>query len=109
MSFCMLREFFPNSEMYCSELVMTVDWRIRFRVWARLVPRCGVARNVIAVTALIIGGYAGSCWPCIYAYKVLFGKPGDNGSMIGELFLTSLTISPPKLWTTKIRGTYYRD
>jgi hypothetical protein len=46
--------------MYCFELVTMTESRIRFSVWANNVPRCGVERNVMADTALIISSYSGS-------------------------------------------------
>ena len=67
LSFCNWKEFLARSDMYCFALLTTVDCRMRFRVTARLVPRWGVARKVMAETALIIDSYSGSFWPCMYA------------------------------------------
>lgn len=63
-----MNEFLDSSDMYCFELLMNVDCKIRFRISARLVPRCGVARNVMAEIALMIAWYLGSFWPCMYAF-----------------------------------------
>lgn len=57
LSFCRVNEFFASSEIYCFELVRTIDRKIRSNVLAKLVPRCGVARKMIAVTALIMDSY----------------------------------------------------
>lgn len=67
LSFCKVNEFFASSDMYCFELVTKVDRKMRSNNSAKFVPRCGVARKVIAEIALIIDSYFGSFWPCIYA------------------------------------------
>ncbi len=53
LSFCKVNEFFASSDMYCFEFEINVVRKIRSNISARLVPRCGVARNVIAEIALI--------------------------------------------------------
>jgi uncharacterized membrane protein len=70
LSFCKVNEFFASSDIYCFELVTIVDCKIRFNISARFVPRCGVARKVIAEIALIIDSYSGSFWPCTYAFTL---------------------------------------
>lgn len=65
LSLCKVNDFFASSDIYCFELVTKVDRKILSNNSARFVPRCGVARNVIAVIALIIDSYLGSFWPCI--------------------------------------------
>lgn len=67
LSFCKVNEFFASSEIYGLELLKKVDRRIRSNNSARFVPRCGVARKVIAEIALMIDSYSGSFWPCMYA------------------------------------------
>lgn len=100
-NFCSVSEFLVSSAMYCFELIMT-ESRIRFKVCARAVPRCGVARKVIAVMALMIDSYSGSFCPWIYACLLL-------AQVFLNLFfssLASLTTRPPMLWATKIMGTF---
>lgn|SRR3569833_296575 len=66
-NFCRVNEFLLRSAMYCLGVETKVDCRMRFNVWARLVPRCGVARKIMARIALMIASYSGSCWPWRYA------------------------------------------
>ena len=47
------------------------DCRMRFKSVARFVPRCGVARNVIAEIALMMDSYSGSFWPWMYACHIV--------------------------------------
>ena len=54
LSFCRVNEFFASSDTYCFELKTKVDRKIRSNNSAKFVPRCGVARKVIAVIALMI-------------------------------------------------------
>lgn len=67
-SLCKVKELLASSEIYCLGFVTKTDCKILFKVWARFVPRCGVARNMIAQIDLIMASYSGSCWPCMYAY-----------------------------------------
>lgn len=63
LSLCKVKELFTRSDMYGFEFVIMVVCKIRFNVSARYVPRCGVARNMIADIALMIDWYSGSFWP----------------------------------------------
>jgi len=55
-----VNESFASSDIYCLEFVTMVNRKIRSNTAARLVPRCGVARKIIAEIALIIFLYSGS-------------------------------------------------
>jgi hypothetical protein len=82
--------------MNCIGLVANDTCKMRFRVLARLAPRCGVERKMTAETALAMESYAGSPRPLTQAYR-----PADKaGSAAIPVFLdklppTSFTIKPP--------------
>ncbi len=80
--------------MYCFEFLTMLDCRTRFRVCARFVPRCGVARNVIAEIALTMDSYSGSFWPCTYA---LVTQTVSKARDVRVAMHTSFTIRPPML------------
>jgi len=65
-----VKEFLASSDIYRFELITRVDCKIHFNTSARFVPRCGVARKVIAEMALMIDSYSGSFCPWIYAFQL---------------------------------------
>lgn len=56
-----MKELLARSAIYCLGFVTKVDCRMRFRVCARFVPRCGVERKMMAQIDLIMASYSGSC------------------------------------------------
>lgn len=54
LSFLMVSDPVESSVMNCLGLDKKVTRRIRFKVSAKFVPRCGVDRNTMDVTDLII-------------------------------------------------------
>ena len=68
-NFCSVDEFLVSSETNCLDEDMMDTWRILLRVSARLVPRWGVDKKIMADMASTIRLYSGSYWPCMYALK----------------------------------------
>ncbi len=60
LSFWSVCEPAESSEMNCIGLLENETWRMRLRVSAKFVPRCGVERKTMAEMDLTIAPYAGS-------------------------------------------------
>ncbi len=65
LSFCSVKEFLVSSDMNCFDDEIIETCKILFSVSARLVPRCGVERNMMAEIASTMALYSGSYWPCM--------------------------------------------